>query len=145
MSTIDPDQSGGFTGNGASWFRATGEIAYAPDGSVAWEYRDAFSSESIWANSLASLQLRSPDPGLIIPSFPQRLVLIPNVADNFELLPTPFDPSNLIPAIQVQWDTPQRINVPEPSTFAITGLILLLLVIIAHRVILPSCRTTGRQ
>jgi hypothetical protein len=145
MSTIDPDQTGGFTGNGASWFRATGEIAHAPDGSVVWEYRDAFSSEPIWANLVTSFQAESPNPGLLIPSFPQRLFLVPDVAHGIQLVPSPVDHSNLIPAIPIQSDAPEHFNVPEPSTFALTALILLLFIIIGHRAVMRSSRVTSRQ
>jgi hypothetical protein len=132
MSTIDPDRAGGFTGNGASWFRATGKNAYAPDGSISWEYRDAYNSEAIWANSMTSFQSEVPNMGLLIPSAPQRLFLFTEVTREIELIPKFADQSDVIASISGQWDVPVPYSVPEPNTFTLTALILLFLVIIAR-------------
>ena len=148
MSTIDPDQTGGFTGNGAGWFRATGKNAYAPDGSISWEYRDAYNSESIWANSIASSQSEVPHAGLLIPSIPQRVFLVTDVTREIELIPKFSDQIEIIPSIPGQSDTPLSYSVSEPNTFTLTAMILLFVVIIT-RVRVPFYRTkvlyTGQQ
>ena len=76
MRTIDPDQTGGFMGNGASWFRATGESTYAPDGSISWEYRDAYNSEPLWASSITSSQADIPQSWVVDPE--QSAAVVPD-------------------------------------------------------------------